>query len=251
MENERFRECLSADFARMRAVAAGADLSATVPSCPEWTLADLLRHVGAVYLHKVECMRQGVEPDPWPPAGLADEDPLSLLDRGFAALTAEFDTRTPETPAGGWYTPDRTVGFWIRRMAQETVIHRLDAELGAGAAMAPIPQDLAIDGIDEFLHIFLSFGTTAWLEWAGDVLTGTDGGGIQLAAGGASWLVRPTTEGVAVSSDASAEALVTITGAPADMLRWVWGRAGDEAVTIDGDPERVAQLRKIITFVAQ
>ena len=54
MENERFREYLSADFARMRAVAAGADLSATVPSCPEWTLADLLRHVGAVYLHKVE-----------------------------------------------------------------------------------------------------------------------------------------------------------------------------------------------------
>jgi hypothetical protein len=29
-------------------------------------------------------------------------------------------------PAGSWYTPDQTVGFWIRRMAQETVIHRID-----------------------------------------------------------------------------------------------------------------------------
>jgi hypothetical protein len=34
--------------------------------------------------------------------------------------------RKPEDPAGSWYTPDQTVGFWIRRMAHETVIHRID-----------------------------------------------------------------------------------------------------------------------------
>jgi uncharacterized protein (TIGR03083 family) len=251
MENERFRECLATDFARMREVASGADLSARVPTCPEWTVSDLLRHVGAVYLHKVECMRLGVEPDPWPPAGMEDEDPLSLLDRGFAALTAQFDTRAPDSAAGGWYAPDRTVGFWIRRMAQETVIHRLDAELGAGVSSAPIPDDLAVDGVDEFLHVFLAYGTTAWLEWAGDVLKGADGGTVRIATDGASWLVRPTTEGVQVSADASGDALVEITGQPEDLLRWVWGRSGDDVVTITGDSERVSRLREIITFVAQ
>ncbi len=250
MENERFRECLASDFARLREVAAGADLSATVPSCPEWTVADLLRHVGTVYLHKVECMRQGVEPEEWPPPQLEDEDPLALLDRGYAGLVAEFDARAPETPAGGWYAPDRTVGFWIRRMAQETVIHRIDAELGAAVPSDPVPNDLAVDGIDEFLHAFLAYGTTAWLEWAGDVREGSDGGGVRLRTTGGSWLVRPTTEGVQVSSDES-PALAEVSGAPAELLRWLWGRSGDEAVTIDGDADRVARLRKIITFVAQ
>jgi hypothetical protein len=45
--------------------------------------------------------------------------------------------------------------------------------------------------------------------------------------------------------------LVEITGQPEDLLRWVWGRSGDDFVTITGDSERVSRLREIITFVAQ
>jgi hypothetical protein len=78
MDNQRLRECLGADFGRLREVAAGADLGAPVPTCPGWTMTDLLRHVGEVYLHKTECMRLGRDPDPWPPEGLADEPPLEL-----------------------------------------------------------------------------------------------------------------------------------------------------------------------------
>ena len=70
MESKRLLECLDADFRRLRAVVAGADLTAMVPSCPEWTVEDLVRHVGAVYLHKVECMRLGTHPAQWPPPGL-------------------------------------------------------------------------------------------------------------------------------------------------------------------------------------
>ena len=42
-------------------------------------------------------------------------------------------------------------------MAQETVIHRIDAELGADVPIAPIPDDLAIDGIDELLKVFVAY----------------------------------------------------------------------------------------------
>ncbi len=129
MEYSRFLDCLAADYARLRAVVP-IDPSAAVPTCPGWTVADLTRHVGQVYLHKTVAMREGAEPDPWPPKELANEEPLALLDRAYAGLLDEFAARKPEDPAGTWYTPDQTVGFWIRRMAQETVIHRIDAELG-------------------------------------------------------------------------------------------------------------------------
>ena len=70
MESKRLLECLDADFHRLREVVAGADLTAMVPSCPEWTVTDLARHVGAVYLHKVETMRLGTHPAEWPPPEL-------------------------------------------------------------------------------------------------------------------------------------------------------------------------------------
>ena len=127
MENQRLLECLQADYTRLRDVASAADLTAKVPSCPEWTVADLVEHVSMVYLHKVECMRLGSAPDPWPPEGVDRSDPVALLDRSYAALSEEFASRPPQAHAFTWYEPDQTVGFWIRRMAQETVIHRVDA----------------------------------------------------------------------------------------------------------------------------
>jgi len=70
MEYSRLLDCLAADFARLRAVVP-ANLGAAVPTCPGWTVAYLTRHVGEVYLHKTLAMREGTEPDPWPPADAA------------------------------------------------------------------------------------------------------------------------------------------------------------------------------------
>lgn len=251
MESKRLRECLANDFARMRDVAASADLTRQVPSCPDWTLADLLLHVGAVYLHQVECMRLGTNPHPWPPKGLEAEDPRALLDRGYAALAAEFDSRLPESPAFTWYAPDQTVGFWIRRMAQETVIHRVDAELAAGADLAPIPTDLALDGIDEFLIAFVEFGSRSWPEDYADVLPTSDGRSVRLDADGSSWLVRPTPDGVEVRVSDLDGASAVVVGDPTDLLLWSWNRAGDASITISGDTDLVADLRRIFTSSAQ
>ena len=60
-------------------------------------------------------------------------------------------------------------------MAQETVIHRLDAELALGAPIAPIPEDLAVDGIDEVLKLFVGYGSHAWLEDFQPLLAGSQG----------------------------------------------------------------------------
>ncbi|WP_199853023.1 maleylpyruvate isomerase N-terminal domain-containing protein [Plantactinospora sp. BC1] len=202
----RLLECLAADQARLRQVAS-ADLAAAVPSCPDWTVADLVRHVATVYLHKVECMRTGRIPSSWPP-DLSGEEPLALLDRACLALRAEFDSRDPGALAPTWYDPDQTVGFWLRRMAQETVVHRVDAELAVAGAVTEIPADLAVDGIDEVLRIFLGYGSRRWPERFIDVLPDS---AIRLlaTAGPASWQIRLGPEGATVAADRAAVARAT------------------------------------------
>jgi uncharacterized protein (TIGR03083 family) len=251
MESKRLLEYLETDFDRLRTVAADADLTAQVPSCPDWTVAELVRHVGVVYLHKVECMRLGSHPQPWPPEGVNDEEPISLLERSYAALAAEFAARSPESAAFTWYDPDQSVGFWIRRMAQETVIHRVDAELGAGAAIAAIPDDLARDGIDELLVAFVQFGTRGWPEEYGALLTDADGRAVRLEVPGASWLVRATPTGVEVSTEPDGEAAAVVRGDADAMLLWLWNRGGEDRVEISGDADVVTNVRRILVESTQ
>ena len=265
MEFSRYLDCLSADFRRLRAVVQ-LDLTAAVPTCPGWSVADLTRHVGQVYLHKTVAMREGAEPDDWPPKEIEAADPLALLDRSYAELLAEFATRKPEDPSGGWYHPDRTVGFQIRRMAQETVIHRVDAELAAGQPVAPIPADLAIDGVDELLKIFVAYGVAEWGDFFADILDGSPGHTVQVRADDATWQVRTGPGVVEVADgeaggggahrvvDADDPAEATVSGPPAAVLRWVWNRESPgqpSEVTIDGSPEALEELRRCIVVATQ
>jgi uncharacterized protein (TIGR03083 family) len=254
MENSRFLECLASDFDRLRAVVA-TDPAAEVPTCPGWSVADLTRHVGEVYLHKTLAMREGVEPEPWPPKELAAEEPLALLDRAYAGLVAEFAARRPTDPAGSWYAPDQTVGFWIRRMAQETVIHRIDGELGTRQPVAPVPPDLAIDGIDELLKVFVAYGVAEWGDHFSDILAGSPGRTFTLRTDGAAWRVRTGPAAFAVEDGAREEpADVTVTGPPVALLRWMWNREGADGareVTVEGPPEAVEELRRCIVKATQ
>jgi uncharacterized protein (TIGR03083 family) len=254
MENSRYLDCLTADYARLRAVVPD-KLTAPVPTCPGWTVADLTRHVAEVYLHKTLAMREGAEPETFPPEGLAGEEPVALLDRTYAGLRAEFAARKPADPAGSWYTPDQTVGFWIRRMAQETVIHRIDAELGAGQPVTPVRADLAVDGTDELLKVFVAFGVAEWGDYFSEVLAGSPGRTYLVRTDGAAWRVR-TGPGQFEVTDGAGDgpADVTVTGPPEAVLRWVWNRESPgqpSEVTVRGAPEAVEELHRCIVIATQ
>jgi uncharacterized protein (TIGR03083 family) len=254
MEYSRYLDCLAADFARLRAVVP-TDLSAAVPTCPGWTVADLTRHIGEVYLHKTAAMREGAEPDPWPPKELAHEEPLALLDRAYAGLLDEFAAHKPEDQAGSWYTPDQTVGFWIRRMAQETVIHRIDAELGTGQPVASVPSDLAVDGIDELLKVFVAYSVAKWGNYFTDILAASPGRTYTVRTDGGVWRARTGPGLFAIEDGAGDDGTdVTVSGPPMAVLRWVWNRegAGDlSGVAVEGAPEAVAELRRCIVTATQ
>jgi uncharacterized protein (TIGR03083 family) len=253
VDYSRFLDCLAVDFARLRAVVP-TDLAAVVPSCPGWTVADLTRHVGQVYLHKTVAMREGAEPAAWPPKELAEEEPVALLDRAYTGLLAEFAARRPEDPTGTWYAPDQTVGFWSRRMAQETVIHRIDAELGTRQPIAPVPEDLAVDGIDELLKVFVAYGVTEWGSYFTDILDGSPGRTYAVRTDGAAWRVRTGPGLFAVEDGDDDAADVIVSGSPTAVLRWAWNREGaDEpsAVTVEGTPAALDELRRCVVTATQ
>ena len=254
MEYARFLDCLTSDFDRLRSIVP-TDPTAPVPTCPGWTVADLTRHVGEVYLHKTIAMREGAEPAPWPPKALADEEPLALLDRAYAELREEFASRKPEDPAGTWYGPDQTVGFWIRRMAHETVIHRIDAELGTGQAVAPVAPDLAVDGIDELLKIFVAYSIAEWTDYFTDILGRSPGRTYLVRADGSAWQIRTGPELFTVADGAGDEAAdVTVSGPPTAVLRWVWNRedpGGPSEATVEGGQKAVDELRRCIVMATQ
>jgi uncharacterized protein (TIGR03083 family) len=259
VEESRFADCLADDYTLLRDAAASVDLDVPVPSCPGWTMGDLIYHVAEVYLHKVTVMRTGEWPRPWPPPPLAAEPRLALLGRAYGALTAEFGARDSAEPTPTWYEMDETVAFWLRRMAQETVIHRIDAELAAGLAATRVPDDLALDGIDEVLTRFLGYRSPR------DVVAHLDDTGtIVITSGGRSWTVRPSSSPsgspsrspsrsseVTVEEGADYQARAEVRATPDRMLRWLWGRAGNDVVAVDGDPAWADYLRRLLTATTQ
>jgi uncharacterized protein (TIGR03083 family) len=231
---------LDHEYGLLATALAAADPTTTVPSCPDWSTADLEDHVAHVYLHKVEAMRLGAFPSPWPPP-----DGVGTLADTYTALRTEFAAHEPSETSVTWFDPDQTIGFWIRRMAQETVIHRVDAELAAGGTITPIEPDLAVDGIDELLHTFVEFASASWPEDFAEVLPGADHRPVLILAGDRAWTVTAGPEHIVIADvapDTAADAVVT--GDPGAVYRWLWNRGGD--VTIDGDEALALQLHSVL-----
>lgn len=196
-------------------------------------------------------MRRQAPPRPWPP-DVSGREPLELLAEAHAALVAELRARGPEAPSPTWYAPDQTVGFWYRRMAQETAVHRCDVESAHGP-MTPVDPELAADGVDEVLVCMLAGGV-------GEVPDDEVGGrSLDLAVRGphaATWRVRcgrdevtvvrhDTDPGIADVADA------VVTGDPEDVLLWCWGRGPLDRLEVEGDPVVVAALRRRLALATR
>lgn len=228
MDRDRYLDLLRHDGALLRSAAT--DLDAPVPTCPGWTVRDAVEHTAEVYEHKVACIAAGgTRPQPWPPERPEGEDPLSRFDTAFARLVETLAATDPAAPSWTWWPEDQTAGFWVRRMAQETAVHRADVQSAAGT-VTPVDAELAVDGVDEVLVMMLAG------DWSTDAqpdLTGS----ARVTTGGRSWRVVMAPEQVDVTEDGG-DAEATVSGEPSDVLLWLWGRAGDDAVRIEGDASR-------------
>jgi uncharacterized protein (TIGR03083 family) len=144
------------------ATVAGADLSATVPTAPDWALSDLLRHVGGNLRSLETAVRTGeavTEPARQIPGhgGPPGDDPAALaawLTEAADRLAATLGAAGPEVEAQMW-TIRWPTAAWARRAANDLLIHRADAAGSVGAAFTAAP-DLAADALDEFLDLVSS-----------------------------------------------------------------------------------------------
>src|SRR5262245_10276511 len=213
-------------------------LDAQVPTCPGWTVADLLDHVGHVYLHKVQWLRSGSRPDPWPPPELADRDPAELYDEATVPIQAQWGVRNPSEPAETIWDAEQSVGFWYRRMALEIAVHRYDGELAHDVPTA-IDGPLATDGIDEALCAVL--GGESWDEYDSDYPLDDR---IRVTSGGRSWTVTADLRKVTVVEGDTGPVGIEIAGAPEDVFLWLWGRRDADTLAVTGEQELAEAFRQ-------
>ncbi|MGB8962018.1 MAG: maleylpyruvate isomerase family mycothiol-dependent enzyme [Pseudonocardiaceae bacterium] len=220
---------------------------AEVPGCPDFTLEETLRHVGSVHRVTRLWVRDGHRPQQWQRSPV-DEDLIGFVRTGLSELLMELGRHDPAEPCDTWWPADRTHGFWRRRMAHETTIHRVDVEAAAGGPVHAIDQDVALDGIDELL--FLWFG-----HRLGELrMSSPQQGSVALSAADRRWLAifesgRCTARRVEETDARSADAMVC--GNPTEIYLWCWGRLPDQSVRISGDQEAVAQLWTLLRPATQ
>lgn len=148
---------------------AEADLTQGVPSCPDFSLADLVWHVTRVHdlfrfvvQHGATELSQHERPTRPDPPLL-----LSAYRAGLDALLSVLAAADPATEV--WtFTDDHSVRFVIRRLAHETAVHRCDAETAVGID-AVLDAELASDGIDEFFTHFARRGADGAVPIGGSV----------------------------------------------------------------------------------
>ncbi|RRO13095.1 maleylpyruvate isomerase family mycothiol-dependent enzyme [Saccharopolyspora rhizosphaerae] len=208
---------------------AGPDVE--VPSCPGWDVRQLTGHLARSYARARLSLQ--VEPGgfrPEAPEAPADFDAaLSWWDELRSGLLTELSTMDPDRPV--WAIFDGgTPTTWARRVAHETAIHRLDAELalGQGGDLVFDPE-LAADGIDELLVTLLPLGDWSSHQHSGTVL-------YHAADAGRAWLVTYRPGGAPViggPADAGLETDGTVAGTADALYRRVWGRPSTALVTGD------------------
>jgi uncharacterized protein (TIGR03083 family) len=228
MDRSTHLEALAADAAAFYTAAERAPLDTRIRACPEWTMADLVFHLGEVHHFWCEVTeRQAASPDGIDDPPRPSPDALVAWGRAEAHRLQEILSATdPATPLWTW-APQKDVAFIVRRMAQETAVHRWDAEEAVGRP-ASIEPELASDGIDEYLAFFLPRARKDAPPLAGSVhlhVTDTPG----------EWLIRPGGGGEPVVSAEHAKGDVAVRGPASDLLLLLWRRKGLDGVEVLGD----------------
>ncbi|TQS46236.1 maleylpyruvate isomerase family mycothiol-dependent enzyme [Cryptosporangium phraense] len=139
---------------------AGHDWSAPVPTCPGWTLNQLLRHLGRGHRWAAQIVRERRDEalDPRQVEGgkpPADEPgALGWLRDSGRALLAAVEATGPRTPVWTFLGP-KPAGWWIRRRLHETTVHRADVAIALDTPYELAPG-LAADAISEWIDLIVA-----------------------------------------------------------------------------------------------
>ncbi|MFI6320553.1 maleylpyruvate isomerase family mycothiol-dependent enzyme [Nonomuraea sp. NPDC050556] len=229
-----------------------------VPSCPEWSMADLALHLGMVHRYVTHVIRERSSTAPehddpsiynppadrtgWPIPGQTPHRgplPTALVDycvEGAATLTSVFATTDPSEKVWTW-SPEQTVGFWLRMQTIEAAIHRWDAE-NTITPPTPIHPELAADAVTQTFEV-MAPARRIWTQAPpGDgeryIFRQTDGpstwtvtfDGPDVHMSVSSGVDRPASPGGAE---------VALAGTASDLMLVLWHRLPAEQLEVSGD----------------
>ncbi|KJK48001.1 hypothetical protein UK23_18285 [Lentzea aerocolonigenes] len=218
----------------------GADLSIPVPATPDWTLNQLLRHLGYAHRWIEQLVRERIPDadrslskahsvDSYAGETAAELGPW--LTEG-ATLLASAMREVPEDEPIAVLFPDQPgPRFWARRMAHETWVHRHDAFEALGVPFEVDPV-VAADGLYEWMKVGLQIVHLRRPEFA--ELLGTGTLAFEATDVDARWLVDLTgTKPVALQGEGTGA--VTVRGPAAELVLALYRRRGPDGLDVSGD----------------
>jgi uncharacterized protein (TIGR03083 family) len=240
MQVDEHLAALDAEGRRLAEVAAATAWDAAVPSCPGWTVRDVVTHVGGVHRWATAIVGGAlIQPDPVTYAAVGSGPPDGeLLDwfcSGHAVLVQTLRNADPVVACWFFLPAPSPLAFWARRQAHETAIHRVDVELAAGAGVRRCDDAFALDGLDELLYAFAMRrrrgGVTADPPKIIEVRpAGVPGSRVRIGPSG----VDTSDLGQPGPADADTASMhCTVSGSAHDLYLWAWHRPS--LVTVDGD----------------
>ena len=240
LDVRRCCELVEREIGRLAQVTEGVDPATPVPTCGDWTIADLLLHTGQVYRWAATMVRDSAqerlrrEQMTWDEPADARDLP-AWIRAGAPFVLEQFRAADQSTPMWAWGWP-KTASFWPRRMVHEIGVHRADAELAVGTTPVFEP-DVAADGIAELLdnlpHAEYFAPNVAKLRGDGESI------GLRAIDLDAQWQIhlRPdrfvwVRHDIGAADEADCE--VVVSADAGDLLLALYGRPA--AVTVTGDP---------------
>ena len=197
------------------------DLDANVPKCPEWNNLELINHMKMVWWFGASQISAGNENERTVPSDEMKNSPLEQLEH----LLDTFQIKDFSSPCWSW-TSNKTVGFWVRRMAHENTVHNLDAEETLGTRSS-ISNLLALDGIEEKLFLISESDISFPHNSIHLHCTDCEGEWMLTASSGDLEIKREHGKGDAA-----------VRGKAEDIFLYLWGR-GQENLECFGDEETI------------
>jgi uncharacterized protein (TIGR03083 family) len=219
-----------------------AGLDAPVPTCPEWTVNDLVLHLGEVHRWATAAVASKASKLGDVPADSRGPlpEPAATIDwfcDGAVALRDTLADADPSVDYAAFLSDPATprLLFWARRQTLETSVHRVDAE-SALDRCTPMGPDIALDGIDEFLTGFLPRSRTPLRADTPHCLM------VAPTYSDRRWTVsisRELPETVRRATDADC----TVSGSASDIYLALWNRRSLDSLDISGDRAAIDMLR--------
>ncbi|HEY6538767.1 MAG TPA: maleylpyruvate isomerase family mycothiol-dependent enzyme [Candidatus Dormibacteraeota bacterium] len=213
-----------------------AGLDRAVPSCPDWTVRDLVRHLGGVQRWATAHVREArqtvmvpAEADALMADHPGDPELLAWLQAGAQELVEVLAGASPGLQCWSFLPAPSPLLFWARRQAHETEIHRADAQLAAGAQEITFAAEAADDGIEELLFGFAA--RRRRVQFPGPVRLG-----LLPHDRPEGWTVELAPEGI-TAERGERPSQCRVRGSAAELYLLLWNRLPASSLEIEGDPD--------------